>query len=1051
MINQVYNRIIWDARLHSGAFTIGYQERLSSEGIREKPLVEWSENGDIPWHRIRYIKCGEVVVWDRDKQIDLFKSDNLPESAWKSQPSVDVIHQPTNIIFPYPNLPGTNNKNAAFHSRYVYNFSGHDWQIIDANLLTNRPIKSTRKNLRIITFNILCGLFESDKIFTEKRMPATIDILRDSQADIIGLQEVSPDFLELILSADWVRENYFVSDVNPGKTVKPFGNFILSKLPFTLVEHRFFSHKRLLVGTWEINGQKLHGAVVHLTSDRGKNAPDKRRYQLTTLLNYLHIQEGTCLIMGDFNTRGDEQKNTLNNSNFADIWEVLHPGEVGYTFEPQANPLAALMSREGKPARFDRILMQGKDKHKNNWVATEINLFGCEPIANTDNLFPSDHFGVCAVLTWEEEALKRNDEPKFEDNLLSIRPVYHSAIAVIPPEDVQPAIQKIRQQFDARFERWMPHINLIYGFLPDNYFAQAVELITPELEKLSPFTVSFAEYDTFQHRSSCTAWLRPIMEPENALQELQAILAKLFPQCNEQSQKSANGFTPHLSVGQFANREEALEKLPKWHKLSFTVDAIALISRDGNQPFTVKHWIKLGKNTLISPSSTTDRELIALVNELEPTLNPQQQQQRQTVWEIIHQACSECLGMEASLHLLGSARLGIANPNSDMDLVCLIPKYLNGDAFLASVQKRLEGLCNTSQLALNAKIPVLRSQIDGVCFDLLYAGVDLQQLSDDTHLYSNLSLLLNQNLDPISRKAIIGCIEADLIKDLVTKQVPWELFCNFLRAIKAWAKSRQIYGNSWGFLGGFSWGILCAWICVNYRPTQLNLTSLLQLFFDILSQYDWQNTLALTDVCKQYQPELPKDILPIITSVSPCQNSARNITFSTAQILKTEFKRGAEITKEIVNPTQLSNQENPGFNWLNLFSPELESQALTNAQTDTQIDTLLNIEILPQSNQDIQQLTQTLEAYLIGLIIQLEQQDIFIRPYPRIIHHPQDDSTHLQINFGLRMGDNRLNALNPGINQTRRKAIEELVINFISSNVGDRNICAIRVNFSSSK
>ena len=37
------------------------------------------------------------------------------------------------------------------------------------------------------------------------------------------------------------------------------------------------------------------------------------------------------------------------------------------------------------------------------------------------------------------------------------KPVYTTAIAVIPPEDVWPAIQAIRTEHDAKVRRWMPH------------------------------------------------------------------------------------------------------------------------------------------------------------------------------------------------------------------------------------------------------------------------------------------------------------------------------------------------------------------------------------------------------------------------------------------------------------------------------------------------------------------------------------------------------------------------------------------------------------------
>src|SRR5262245_26116655 len=58
-IQEIYNRIIWDKRLNKKAFIIGFTDRMSRTGLREKPLIEWNTSDiEIPWHRIQYIRCG---------------------------------------------------------------------------------------------------------------------------------------------------------------------------------------------------------------------------------------------------------------------------------------------------------------------------------------------------------------------------------------------------------------------------------------------------------------------------------------------------------------------------------------------------------------------------------------------------------------------------------------------------------------------------------------------------------------------------------------------------------------------------------------------------------------------------------------------------------------------------------------------------------------------------------------------------------------------------------------------------------------------------------
>ena len=41
---------------------------------------------------------------------------------------------------------------------------------------------------------------------------------------------------------------------------------------------------------------------------------------------------------------------------------------------------------------------------------------------------------------------------------------YNSAVVIIPPQEKWESIQEIRETYDRGFNRWMPHITLIYPF-----------------------------------------------------------------------------------------------------------------------------------------------------------------------------------------------------------------------------------------------------------------------------------------------------------------------------------------------------------------------------------------------------------------------------------------------------------------------------------------------------------------------------------------------------------------------------------------------------------
>ena len=80
--------------------------------------------------------------------------------------------------------------------------------------------------------------------------------------------------------------------------------------------------------------------------------------------------------------------------------------------------------------------------------------------------------------------------------------------------------------------------------------------------------------------------------------DLQKVLEETFPVCNDLSQISVEGFTPHLSLGQFQpNRIDAAasEFRSTWTTITFDVKEVHFISReDFDSPFKIRKSIKIG-------------------------------------------------------------------------------------------------------------------------------------------------------------------------------------------------------------------------------------------------------------------------------------------------------------------------------------------------------------------------------------------------------------------------------------------------------------------------
>jgi len=88
--------------------------------------------------------------------------------------------------------------------------------------------------------------------------------------------------------------------------------------------------------------------------------------------------------------------------------------------------------------------------------------------------------------------------------------VFESALAIIPPDDVWPALQRARvEQRDAGLLRWPPHANLLYPFVPVQHFDKLGPLLADALKDLPPFTVTLAKFASFDRKdSSVSPWTK---------------------------------------------------------------------------------------------------------------------------------------------------------------------------------------------------------------------------------------------------------------------------------------------------------------------------------------------------------------------------------------------------------------------------------------------------------------------------------------------------------------------------------------------------------------
>jgi poly(A) polymerase len=277
---------------------------------------------------------------------------------------------------------------------------------------SREPGKATRP-LTLVTYNVL-----ATPIYQTLRAKAVLSILKRTDADIIALQEVTPWFLAHLVSANWVKARYHLTERN-GDPFAPGGQLVLSKTPLSSIKATVLpgrQHRVLLVAELEIGSRTLAVATTHMESYL-EDGPT-RALQLDTMFAAV-LGADDAIVLGDLNFGdGAEPETSRLDPAYVDAWAKLRPSDEGYTWNMPDNPLAEIGAFAGEPnRRLDRILVRSAA-----WRPKTIAIIGnatvarrelspeqrrmvqmperrsTNPETTTIDVFPSDHYGLTATL-----------------------------------------------------------------------------------------------------------------------------------------------------------------------------------------------------------------------------------------------------------------------------------------------------------------------------------------------------------------------------------------------------------------------------------------------------------------------------------------------------------------------------------------------------------------------------------------------------------------------------------------------------------------------------
>ncbi|GLE03501.1 hypothetical protein PINS_up012403 [Pythium insidiosum] len=266
-----------------------------------------------------------------------------------------------------------------------------------------------------------------------------------------------------------------------------------------------------------------------------------------------------------------------------------------------------------------------------------------------------------------------------------------------------------------------------------------------------------------------------------------------------------------------------------------------------------------------------------------------------------------------SLFLAGSYRLGLHDPMSDIDAVCVVPWHVTHDDFFGSFCQLLEQTPGVTQLAPvpTAYVPLISLSFLDVSIDLLFARLPMTCVEPHQEIDSDHLLV---GVDPTSMKSLNAPRVSSMLLCLVPRR---RVFRIVLRAVRAWARRRGIYSAKLGYLGGISWAILVAFVCQLYPdgdPAKVFLR-----FFQVFSEWQWPRPIMLNmvyDAGLGFEMWDPRQnlydrahIMPIITPAYPHMNSAVQVSQSTFSVIYEELWRArylaemaAGVARSVVSP-----------------------------------------------------------------------------------------------------------------------------------------------------
>ncbi|KAK3192591.1 hypothetical protein K4F52_001390 [Lecanicillium sp. MT-2017a] len=209
---------------------------------------------------------------------------------------------------------------------------------------------------------------------------------------------------------------------------------------------------------------------------------------------------------------------------------------------------------------------------------------------------------------------------------------HDTALCLIPPQNLWPAINRLRSLNDKAYGKWPPHINLVYPFVHPSALPAAADILSQlDLSEYNGSRIIVDGADAFVHNKYNTLYLKPQVGSEHDIPALVNTLRRTF------GWEPQPTFQPHLTVGQSEDPESdthkfLLKKARLLTPVSWDLAQLAIMRRedeagesDGMRRMQVWKVMDLGSNALSGITLPQDEPLVTEKND--PSKPPKAREQ----------------------------------------------------------------------------------------------------------------------------------------------------------------------------------------------------------------------------------------------------------------------------------------------------------------------------------------------------------------------------------------------------------------------------------------